>query len=103
MIVLHQLRRCPWAAAVRQALANVGVDYGTVQVPYRRDLRAEVRALTGQELTPVLVDGEAVVAGSQRIVAHLYATYGDATQRTRARELMGDLSPTAPPACPVGA
>ena len=56
---------------MRQALANVGQDYGVVQVPYVREARNEVRALTGQEKTPVLVDGDVVVADSRRIVAHL--------------------------------
>lgn len=92
MITLHQLRRCPWAAAARQALANVGQDYGAVQVPYDRDARSEVRALTGQAITPVLVDGEVVVTDSRRIVAYLYATYGDERQRARADELLAEVS-----------
>lgn len=102
MIVLHQLRRCPWAAAARQALANVGRDYGAVQVPYDRRLRHEVRALTGQEMTPVLVDGDAVVAGSQAIVAYLYEEYGDGRQRERAAELRADGRAPAPSLCAVG-
>lgn len=101
MIALHQLRRCPWAAAVRQALANVGQDYGAVQVPYAREARNEVRALTGQETTPVLVDGDVVVAESRRIVAYLYGTYGDARQRVRAEELWQDVDEDAV-VCAVG-
>jgi glutathione S-transferase len=101
MTTLHQLRRCPWAAAVRQALDNVGRDYGVVQVPYERALRAEVRGLTGQDLTPVLVDGDRVVADSHRIVAYLYGTYGDQGQRTRAEELMR-LVESSPAICAVG-
>ena len=100
MITLHQLRRCPWAAAVRQALANVGQDYGVVQVPYARDARNEVRALTAQEMTPVLVDGDVVVADSRRIVAHLYGTYGDERQRVRAEELWHDVGDAV--VCAVG-
>ena len=87
MITLMQLRRCPWAAAVRQALDNVGQDYGVVQVPYDRALRREVREITGQEMTPVLLDGDAVLTGSREIVAHLYDMYGDGRQRERAAEL----------------
>jgi glutathione S-transferase len=101
MTTLHQLRRCPWAAAVRQALDNVGRDYGVVQVPYERALRAEVRELTGQELTPVLVDGERIIADSHRIVAYLYGTYGDAGQRARAEELTRIVE-GSPAICGVG-
>jgi len=101
MTTLHQLRRCPWAAAVRQALDNVGRDYGVVQVPYERALRAEVRELTGQDLTPVLIDGDRVIADSHRIVAYLYGTYGDAGQRRRAEELE-HLIEESPAICAVG-
>ena len=101
MMTLHQLRRCPWAAAVRQALANVGQDYGAIQVPYAREARNEVRAMTGQEKTPVLVDGDVVVAESRRIVAYLYATYGDPGQRARADELWQDVG-EEPLVCAVG-
>ncbi len=101
MMRLHQLRRCPWAAAVRQALANVNQDYAAIQVPYAREARNEVRDLSGQEKTPVLVDGDIVVADSRKIVAYLYATYGDQGQRARADELWRDVS-EEPVACVVG-
>jgi glutathione S-transferase len=101
MTTLHQLRRCPWAAAVRQALDNVGRDYGVIQVPYERELRAEVRQLTGQDLTPVLVDGNRIIAESHRIVAYLYGTYGDERQRVRAEELLR-LVEELPAICAVG-
>jgi len=90
VITLLQLRKCPWAAAVRQTLANVEQDYGVVQVPYDRALRHEVIALTGQDKTPVLIDGDTVVWESRRIVAYLYETYGDARQHERAQELRGE-------------
>lgn len=91
MIILYQLRKCPWAAAVRQTLANVGADYGVIQVPYNRADRREVRELTGQELTPVLVDGDVVIAGSRRAVAYVYSTYGDSRQHERAAEILADV------------
>lgn len=95
MILLYQLRKCPWAAAVRQTLANVEQDYGVIQVPYDRSLRHEVRAMTGQELTPVLVDGDVVVNESRRAVAYLYETYGNARQHERAQELRDEIDATA--------
>ena len=95
MITLLQLRKCPWAAAVRQTLANVEVDYGVVQVPYDRGLRDEVIALTGQDKTPVLIDGDTVLWESREIVAYLYETYGDRRQHERAREIRDELSAPA--------
>jgi glutathione S-transferase len=95
VILLYQLRKCPWAAAVRQTLANVEQDYGVIQVPYDRSLRHEVRAMTGQELTPVLVDGDVVVNESRRAVAYLYETYGNARQHERAQELRDEINATA--------
>jgi glutathione S-transferase len=57
--------------------------------------------MTGQEKTPVLVDGDVVVADSRRIVAYLYATYGDGGQRVRAEELWQDVG-EEPLVCPTG-
>lgn len=95
MLTLLQLRKCPWSAAVRQTLANVGVDYGAVQVPYDRKLRDQVIALTGQDKTPVLIDGDTVLWDSRAIVAYLYETYGDARQHERAQEIRDELRESA--------
>ncbi len=95
MILLYQLRKCPWAAAVRQALSNVGQDYGAIQVPYNRPDRHEVIEMTGQKMTPVLVDGDVVINESRRAVAYLYATYGDDTQEKRAQELNDEIEQMA--------
>ncbi len=91
MITLLQLRKCPWAAAVRQTLANVDQDYGVVQVPYDRSLRHQVIEMTGQDKTPVLIDGDTVIWESRRIVAYLYETYGDRRQHERAQEIRQEL------------
>lgn len=97
MIRLYQLRKCPWCAAVRQALENVGRRYEAVQVPYEREEREEVLRISHQALVPVLVDGDTVLNGSREIVAYLYETYGDATKAERAAELRAELSaPTRP-------
>ncbi len=95
MITLLQLRKCPWSAAVRQTLANVEQHYGVVQVPYDRALRHEVIALTGQDKTPVLIDGDTVLWDSRTIVAYLYDTYGDARQHERAHEIRDEMRDAA--------
>ena len=91
MITLLQLRKCPWAAAVRQTLANVEQDYGVIQVPYERSARHQVMELTGQDKTPVLIDGDIVIWDSRRIVAYLYETYGNARQHERAQEIRTEI------------
>lgn len=91
MITLYQLSRCPWCAAARQGLANVGVEYEIVEVARERTDRHEVRALTGQDLVPVLVDGDTVVWDSRRIVRYLYATYDAAARERSIAELPDDV------------
>lgn len=91
MIRLYQLERCPWCAAARQGLANVGVEYEIVEVTRDRETRRDVQELTGQPLVPVLVDGDTVVWDSRRIVRYLYSTY-DAKARERSiAELPADV------------
>jgi glutathione S-transferase len=91
MIRLYQLERCPWCAAARQGLANVGQEYETVEVPRERASRDEVIALSGQPLVPVIVDGDTVVWDSRRIVRYLYATYDPATRARSITELPDDV------------
>ncbi len=91
MIRLYQLERCPWCAAVRQGLANVGVDYEIVEVTRDRATRNEVQDLTGQPIVPVLVDGDTVVWDSRRIVRYLYSTYDAAAREQSIAELPDDV------------
>ncbi len=91
MIRLYQLERCPWCAAARQGLANVGVEYEIVEVPRDRKARSEVRELTGQPLVPVIVDGDTVVWDSRRIVRYLYTTYDAAARESSIAELPDDI------------
>ena len=91
MIRLYQLERCPWCAAARQGLANVGVDYEIVEVTRDRATRNEVQDLTGQPIVPVLVDGDTVVWDSRRIVRYLYSTYDAAAREQSIAELPDDV------------
>lgn len=76
---LYHRWKCPWCAAVRQALENVEVRARLVEVPYERSERTEVVAISGQRRVPMLVDGDEVLVDSRRIVRHLYARYGGTT------------------------
>ncbi len=105
---LYHRWKCPWCAAARQAIENVGAEVELVEVPYPRDERVEVRELSGQSKVPVLVDGDEVVVDSRRIVRHLYERYGGADFAGSAAELAaepaGDPDGDAEPeSCGVGA
>jgi glutathione S-transferase len=76
---LYHRWKCPWCAAARQAIENVGAEVELVEVPYRREERDEVERVSGQRRVPVLVDGGDVVVESRRVVRHLYRRYGDSS------------------------
>lgn len=91
---LYHRWKCPWCAAARQAIENVGAEVELVEVPYPRDERDEVERASGQRRVPVLVDGDEVVVESRRVVRHLYSRYGgDAFARSIAeldRDILAD-------------
>ena len=67
-----RLYRVPFSTNVERvalALAHKGLEVEHVDVPY--DDRAEVVRISGQELVPVLVDGERVLFDSPLILEHL--------------------------------
>ncbi len=75
MLTLRQVEWCPYCHMVRQVMTELGLTYVTVNVPARREERAELLALTGQAVVPALQDGDRVVVGSARVIAHLRASY----------------------------
>lgn len=90
MIRLYHRWKCPWCAAARQGIENVGVEVELVEVPRPRDERTEVLAVSGQARVPVLVDGDEVVVDSRRIVRHLYERYGGADLAPSAADLRAE-------------
>jgi glutaredoxin 3 len=98
---LYHRWKCPWCAAARQAIENVGAPVELVEIPYPREERDEVEAVSGQRRVPVLVDGDTVVTDSRRIVRHLYATYGDRRFFARSiAELDNDIAMDGEPSGP---
>lgn len=75
MLALHQVEWCPFCHRVRQVMTELGLSYTTVNVPARREERAELIALTDHAAVPVLEDGDHVVAGSDKIIEYLRATF----------------------------
>ena len=88
---LYHRWRCPWCAAARQAIENVGAEVELVEVPYPREERNEVAALSGQRRVPILVDGDQVIVGSRAVVRHLYLRAGGERFASSAAELAEDL------------
>src|SRR5262245_54848039 len=72
---LYHRWKCPWCAAARQAIENVGAEVELVEVAYPREDRDEVERVSGQRRVPVLVDGDDVVVGERRVVRHLFKRY----------------------------
>jgi glutathione S-transferase len=66
------LYRAPWSTNVERvtmALAHKDLEFDSVEISYED--RSPVVEVSGQELVPVLVDGDDVVVDSMAIVAHL--------------------------------
>ena len=73
-----RLYRFPYSTNVERvalALAHKGVEVESVAVDPAD--RSPLRALSGQDLVPVLVDGDRVIADSTRILRHLEARFPD--------------------------
>jgi len=96
---LYHRWKCPWCAAARQGIENVGVEVELVEVPYPRDERDEVWEISGQRRVPVLVDGDEVVVESRRIVRHLYERYGGERFARSVAELADDIDGELPEMC----
>jgi len=86
-LVLYHRWKCPWCAAARQAIENVGAEVNLIEVPRPREERDELERISGQRLVPVLVDGDEVIVDSRRIVRHLYRRSGDPSLRRSIAEL----------------
>jgi glutathione S-transferase len=70
--------RVPFSTNVERvalAAAHKGIELEYVDVPY--DDRAEVVRVSGQELVPVLVDGDLVIADSPVVLDHLEERFPD--------------------------
>lgn len=75
MLTLYQLEWCPSCHGVRQVMTEFGLTYTAVNVPYRREERAQVMTVSGQGSVPVLQDGDCVLTDAAAIIDYLRATY----------------------------
>jgi glutaredoxin len=72
MLILYQAEWCPFSAAVRELLSELGLDVMLHQVEPTPEQRDSMRAETGTDSIPVLVaeDG-GVHRGTRELFAHL--------------------------------
>jgi glutathione S-transferase len=89
--LLHRWK-CPWCAAARQGIENVGAPVELVEVPYPREERDALMAVSGQRRVPVLVDGDEVIIGSRQVVRHVYSRYGGEAFERSVLELDQDIA-----------
>ena len=78
-LTLYELPGCPFCIKVKRTLADLDLEYDTVEVPRSRRERTEVKDVSGQTGVPVLVDEANGVEGmpeSDDIVEYLERTYG---------------------------
>ncbi|MFB6160122.1 MAG: glutathione S-transferase N-terminal domain-containing protein [Haloferacaceae archaeon] len=80
-LTLYELPGCPFCVMVKEKLAELDLEYDSVEVPRAHADRTEVKEVSGQTGVPVLVDEDNGVEGmpeSRDIVAYLERTYGSA-------------------------
>ncbi len=75
MLRLYRFRYSTNVERVALALAHKGLEVESVAVD--PDDRSSVRAASGQDLVPVLIDGDEVIADSTRILHHLERRFPD--------------------------
>ena len=100
-LTLYQVEWCPYCHRVRQVLSELELSYTNVNVPVERADREVVREISGQDVVPVLVDGDEVLIESEDIVDYLRETYpapddaGDHEEQGQFRLMMEVAAPPA--------
>jgi uncharacterized protein len=71
-LTLYQSEWCPFSAAVREVLTELGLTFVAKQVEPWPEERAELRALAGTDLIPVLqAEDGTIYSGTRAIFGHL--------------------------------
>ena len=94
MLNLFQAEWCPYSAAVRERLTELGIDFIARQVEPRPEQRTELAALVDEPSIPVLqTDDGRLFAGVDEIFAYLASLPSGtwaAEQRARYHEHAGE-------------
>jgi glutaredoxin 3 len=72
---LYNIDGCGYCAMVRSVLKQLDLDCETVNVPWAHHERSEVYQVSGQNMVPVLVDGEVILSDEYEIIDYLKKTY----------------------------
>ena len=72
---LYNIDGCGYCAMVRNQLAQMGIEYEKIDVPWSHHQREAVFEVSGQTTVPVLVDGETILADEYEIIDYLKKTY----------------------------
>lgn len=83
-MTLYHVNWCPECEAVRQKLADLGLEYEDVIVPDFRPFRTQVHEVSGQYFVPVLKDGDTVLTETHEILAYLDEHYAQRGEGPRA-------------------
>lgn len=73
---LYNLTGCPYCRMVTDKLAELKIEYETVEVPRERSARKEVFEVSKQWTVPVLVDGDVMLDDEEKILPYLDQKYG---------------------------
>ena len=72
---LYNIDGCGYCAMVRNELAQMGIEYEKIDVPWSHPERKEVYEVSGQTTVPVLVDGDTILADEYEIIDYLKNNY----------------------------
>ena len=72
---LYNIDGCGYCAIVRNYLAQMGIEYEKIDVPWSHNERKEVYEVSSQTTVPVLVDGNIILADEYEIIDYLKKTY----------------------------
>ena len=75
LLKLYNIDSCGYCAMVRSTLKQLELDYETIDVPWPHHERKEVLEISGQNMVPVLVDGDVVLIDEYEIIDYLKKTY----------------------------
>jgi len=78
---LYQRETCPYCQVVRKKLDLLDQPFLAIPVAGKGEERKELIELTGQQSVPVLVDGDQIIVGSDKILVYLDETFGDGKQQ----------------------
>jgi glutathione S-transferase len=97
---LYQAEWCPHSHKVRQRLTELGLEFTARQVPAEKGEREAMRAATGSDEIPLLIDGDHVLRSEDEILRYLgdhHDERGDAgAHRAKAREEVPTFEEVAP-------